>query len=504
MAEVLPMKIYTTWREDEKPEIRRCEVDMRNKLKFVHVSEILYGLYPKLQHKVFSVYWKDSEGDDILISSDHELDIAVAEMGRSQLLKLYVHCKDDQPKDEVLNITVTAAADTACGSGAQQGTVICDGCEDHITGFRYKCIVCDDYDLCGRCELAGVHAKHCMIRVSMPDMQKENIRAAIKNLRTILKALHTEAYRRARENRDKSCERRHRASADYHRRHGERGHRKQRGSWFDTFTTYMNEFANLAGDVQTDPEPKKEENNETPAAETASPKPETEQATPQRNPDVVKEIDAMREYMKKMFQLRAERGADFAELFKGLNIESETTAEETDNREAKEKSTERADGWTVIDSENDGAMPAEISRPAGSDTSDEGRPRYVQSIYPPLNVSTAEPKERIIPVEISEPGPSNVGKEMPKPSAPKAPEPAKPEPKPEPTRQPHPVPEVEASLQHIAKGFNNLVPQIEAAIQQMMSMGFTNEGGWLTQLLESKQGDIAAVLDLLTPANTKK
>merc|ERR1711915_325356 len=43
-------------------------------------------------------------------------------------------------------------------------------------------------------------------------------------------------------------------------------------------------------------------------------------------------------------------------------------------------------------------------------------------------------------------------------------------------------------------------PKIQVALQAMKNMGFSNEGGWLTRLLETKRGDIGRTLDILQPA----
>merc|ERR1712047_48443 len=50
------------------------------------------------------------------------------------------------------------------------------------------------------------------------------------------------------------------------------------------------------------------------------------------------------------------------------------------------------------------------------------------------------------------------------------------------------------------KGAEALYPQVQVALLAMENMGFTNDGGWLSNLLTKYDGDIGKVLDLLSPA----
>lgn len=58
-----------------------------------------------------------------------------------------------------------------------------------------------------------------------------------------------------------------------------------------------------------------------------------------------------------------------------------------------------------------------------------------------------------------------------------------------------PVPEVQRGIQ-----VYHLDPCINRSVHHMMAMGFSNEGNWLTQLLESVKGNIPKALDLMSSA----
>ena len=46
--------------------------------------------------------------------------------------------------------------------------------------------------------------------------------------------------------------------------------------------------------------------------------------------------------------------------------------------------------------------------------------------------------------------------------------------------------------------------RVQKAVDHLKSMGFSNDGGWLTQLVESREGDINKVLDALRPHQTQQ
>ncbi|XP_040296806.1 sequestosome-1 isoform X2 [Bufo bufo] len=59
-----------------------------------------------------------------------------------------------------------------CGSENTQNVVhpnvTCDGCDGPVVGNRYKCLICPDYDLCNTCEAKGIHKEHNMIMFPTP------------------------------------------------------------------------------------------------------------------------------------------------------------------------------------------------------------------------------------------------------------------------------------------------------------------------------------------------
>jgi len=48
--------------------------------------------------------------------------------------------------------------------------IACSSCSfNPIVGIRYKCTVCQNYDLCDYCETRNVHSEHIMLKIRKPE-----------------------------------------------------------------------------------------------------------------------------------------------------------------------------------------------------------------------------------------------------------------------------------------------------------------------------------------------
>jgi len=146
----------------EKVEIRRIGVEEGVSTSWLPLLQKLASVFDLdlgPRNKALQLTWTDSDGDDITINSDEELIIALTEM-EGPLYRLNLERRpgrSDIKKDK-------------CGNtvGEEHPGVTCDGCDKPVVGFRYKCLECADYDLCGSCETKGRHSDHNMMRISGP------------------------------------------------------------------------------------------------------------------------------------------------------------------------------------------------------------------------------------------------------------------------------------------------------------------------------------------------
>ncbi|KFM75689.1 Sequestosome-1, partial [Stegodyphus mimosarum] len=156
------------------PEIRRLAVCSDVLTKFVFLEQKIVELYPILKDKSFRIAWKDSDDDLIQMSSDPELAQALAN-AEDGLIKLYITL---QPR-EMPSISVAEAAevnDAAKTNDANAAKtnqevhpfVICDGCNNSVKGYRYKCLECKDFDLCSSCHADNKHPEHDMLKLTRP------------------------------------------------------------------------------------------------------------------------------------------------------------------------------------------------------------------------------------------------------------------------------------------------------------------------------------------------
>ena len=494
--------------------------------------------------------------------------------------------------------------------------VTCDGCDNSaIFGFRYKCMACPDYDLCGTCESKGVHPGHNMMRMATPTTvwpshlfkklnkahERIHRRAQADAHRQAHQDHHQthmhEAYKHAAEG-AKAAEAAMEAAAGarppmsdpwnpefshggwaqgMRRGCGPRGQRGQNRMWNSMMKGWMGEAQNGTGvgNAACNSEIRAKA-AETRAKQSTSQNQESAGATaeeatsnsgmPQQSPsfeDFLKTLSG-NDYLKDIGNMVASAldplgvdvQVDIEQNGRTVPITKPTTKQptstgasamsdqevaveakepevagkkemETPREESSEPSSsgDEEDEWTLLKHDDGKAkeaekpkvvnIPVHLERGASANPSSititeeqrgeksKSEPEVLPAAAP--TVTQDEVKRVEVPIQVSN-QPAMILFASPEgvlyPELPK--------------EDSAPVGQqaqgngessvcVTTSTNSTASTPSQVVmaehpnPKIKVALQAMLNMGFSNEGGWLTQLLEAKDGDIGKTLDVLQP-----
>ncbi|XP_077182733.1 sequestosome-1 isoform X1 [Paroedura picta] len=164
---LLTVKAYLLGKEDASREIRRFAVEAPACFQPIRdkVAELFQGLLRSAAAATgaFQMYYKDEDGDMIAFSSDEELQLARPYV-RDGILRIYVKERKELKREHLHRQSCSQERPP----NVVHPNVVCDGCDGPVVGARFKCTVCPDYDLCSTCEGKGIHKEHNMIMFQNP------------------------------------------------------------------------------------------------------------------------------------------------------------------------------------------------------------------------------------------------------------------------------------------------------------------------------------------------
>lgn len=145
-------------------EIRRFAIDEGASASYAYLAKKIEQVFPIVRGKIFKLFWKDADNELITFSSDEELVEALGSIS-GDVFRVYVKVDESSSQDATFAADDSASSDQ---NGPAHPGVVCDGCDKHIFGIRFKCVVCPNYDLCLTCETKGIHKEHEMLRIATP------------------------------------------------------------------------------------------------------------------------------------------------------------------------------------------------------------------------------------------------------------------------------------------------------------------------------------------------
>lgn len=432
-------KIYLQNNDSTIKEIRRFQC-AKNHLDFDRLWQKIQELYPVLRDGNFIVSWKDHEDDEIRISTNKEFILAEQMMKTRGAIKFFVKISSQNQKP----------------LGSKNEKVIhpgicCDNCNGDVVGYRYKCIQCEDYDLCAQCETKSLHSQHYMIRIPQPSYCCDT-QGLVYYLRKFFK------------NRDTHSNKQH--GSNEHSRRKRKCHESRLdyviSPWLEVFMPYLISF------METKDEPCST-NDAGPSKDTPKEKDEMKskafvKVNQNDNDDVDVAIEVNSDKSKN--SNRDEK--------KQENKDGESTSKDTCNifpgegrklfDDAKDDKASVSDSASII-SQDSITKATAVDEWTIVDKNESSEISRASSVLSNLNEST-EKQIPSAPASETDCSQKKIYPELPE----------------------------ESKMYHSD-------PIIQTAVETMIRMGFSNQGGLLTYLLKAENGNINKVLDILQPTN---
>lgn len=161
----LNVKAFLEKNGDVKGEIRRFQVSSPNPTDMFRLVNLKVAEVFALPENGFQMFWQDMDGDFVIFSSTVEMQEAVHH-STDGVLRIFV--KRTAGQDKATGGDKGGDGEKGPEEKVHHPGVVCDGCEGSIYGPRYKCVICPDYDLCSACEQKGLHPEHDKFKITHP------------------------------------------------------------------------------------------------------------------------------------------------------------------------------------------------------------------------------------------------------------------------------------------------------------------------------------------------
>merc|ERR1712110_321387 len=444
MPSVLPTSFKVTLIQGDELETRRFVLDEAT--RFNNLQQKIASIFPALDQREPVLSWLDDEGDEVTIANDEEMKLALAAM-TGPVHKLRVRPGGKKRGDE-------HQAGAGAGGELHPG-VVCDGCDGPVLGPRYKCLACPDYDLCKICEGRGLHSQHKMVRLPQP-CKRDTKLAKFLATRPWVKGCQVNSSATASEkSADKTEPKEH--SETQKEGPAPETENQAKGEPSKTTTPTNNNLPGFLADL-------------TPLLGPIQPEQLSQLLTNSQGSQLREQLPLLGGLISTFLGPAA-----LEAVFPVLEALAKTQSEAEQEREKPEEKT------------NDDVEKEKVSENTEAEKSEEEKSDEEKADSDFEVIPASSPRSSSIYPTLPTEEQARLWKTNPMDS----------------TNTNQEGTESESVMTNADKKMDNEDgaedPKVADALAQMKAMGFSDDGGWLSNLLKAKSGDVAKVLDAIQP-----